>query len=199
MTARREIDWEALKRRLADSRAAVEQAASGRGHWAEELLHHRTEELARPPAAEPAGGLVRLLLARGAVERYALPLADVGRTLPVARWTPVPGAPPHLLGLIAVAGRVLRLFDVDRLCGAPTGIEEGGGHAVLLRHAARAPLALRFRTVEAVEERPAATLSFAHTPTRCVGALTGDRIAVLDVPAILHAVDGPPRNGKPDP
>ncbi|HEY0833429.1 MAG TPA: chemotaxis protein CheW, partial [Azospirillum sp.] len=167
------------------------------GPWAEDLLHRRTEELARPPAAEEDGaGRVRLLLARGAVERYALPIAEVGRTQPVARWTPVPGAPAHLLGLINVGGRVLRLFDVDRLCGAPAGIGEGpgdggGGHAVVLRRVLRAPLALRFRAVEAVEDRPAGTLTDA-TGSRYINALTGDRIAVLDVPAIVDDLDGSP-------
>lgn len=191
-----EIDWAALKRRLAASRAAVEQAAAGRGPWAENLLRRRTEELARPPMAEDGAGLVRVLLAHGAVERYALPIAEVGRTQPVARWTPVPGAPVHLLGLINVGGRVLRLFDVDRLCGAPAGIaagiDDGGGHAVILRRAMRAPVALRFRAVEAVEDRPADTLTGPST-ARYVNALTGDRIAVLDVPAIVNDLDGTPQ------
>jgi len=187
-----DIDWATLRRRLAASRAAVEQAAAGRGPWAEELLRRRTEELARPPVAEDGAGQVRLLLARGAVERYALPIAEVGRTQPVARWTPVPGAPAHLLGLINVGGRVLRLFDVDRLCGAPAGIDDGaGGFAVVLRRVARAPLALRFRAVDAVEERPAATLT-ETAPARYVNALTGDRVAVLDVPAIVNDLDGNP-------
>lgn len=189
-----EIDWAALKRRLAASCTAVEKASAGRGPWAEELLRRRTEELARPPEVEDGAGSVRLLLARGAVERYALPIAEVGRTQPVGRWTPVPGAPAHLLGLINVGGRVLRLFDVDRLCGAPAGIGGGlddgaGGHAVVLRRALRAPLALRFRAVEAVEDRPAGTLTDAAA-ARYVNALTGDRIAVLDVPAIVNDLDG---------
>ncbi|HYH22092.1 MAG TPA: chemotaxis protein CheW [Azospirillum sp.] len=192
----RDIDWAALKRRLAASRAAVEQASAGRGPWAEELLRHRTEELALPPEVEDGAGQVRLLLARGVVERYALPIAEVGRTQPVGRWTPVPGAPAHLLGLINIGGRVLRLFDVDRLCGASAGIGAGiddgaGGHAVVLRRALRAPLALRFRVVEAVEDRPAGTLTDA-APARYVNALTGDRIAVLDVPAIVNDLDGSP-------
>lgn len=191
--AREAIDWAALKRRLAASRAAMEEAGAGRGPWVEELLRRRTEELARPPAAEDGARRTALLLARGAVERYALPVAEVGRTLPVARWTPVPGAPAHLLGLINVGGRVMRLFDVDRLCGAPGGIDDGAGaYAVVLRRAARAPLALRFRAVEAVEDRPVDTLTGA-ADSRYVNALTEDRVAVLDVLAIVNDLDGSPR------
>jgi hypothetical protein len=56
----------------------------------------------------------------------------------------------------------------------------------------RAPLALRFRAVEAVEDRPADTLT-GGADSRYVNALTEDRVAVLDVLAIVNDLDGSPR------
>ncbi|MGQ9366928.1 chemotaxis protein CheW [Azospirillum sp. ST 5-10] len=187
------IDWDALRRRLARNRAAFHDAVAGRGRWTEDLLERRTAELARPPdETAGAGGTVRLLLARGAGGRYALDVRHVARVQPVSRWTPVPAAEPHLLGLIAVGGRVLRLFDVDRLCGAPPGLDGApGGYAVLLRGHRKVPVALRLRAVETVEERPEGAL---RPPLGVVlsfvKALGEDGLPLLDAEAIVKELDG---------
>ncbi|WP_035694054.1 chemotaxis protein CheW [Azospirillum halopraeferens] len=187
------IDWEALRRRLARGRAAFHDAVAGRGPWAEDLLDRRTAELARRPDDEAdAAPRVRLLLGRGATGRYALEVRHVSRVQPVVRWTPVPGAPSHLLGLITVAGRVLRLFDTDRLCGAPPGLDGiPGGFAVLLRGHRKAPVALRLRGVEAVEELRADRLRPRQGDgSAYVKALGDDGLVLLDAEAIVKELDG---------
>jgi chemotaxis-related protein WspB len=52
-------------------------------------------------------------------ERYALPLAGVERVLPVARLTPLPGAPPYVPGLLDLHGAPVPVVDLSKLAGCP--------------------------------------------------------------------------------
>jgi len=45
-------------------------------------------------------------------ETYALPVDDVEEIVPFGEPTPLPGAPPSLLGLVTVHGRVISVFDL---------------------------------------------------------------------------------------
>jgi purine-binding chemotaxis protein CheW len=49
--------------------------------------------------------------------RYALPLAAVERVVRAAEVTPLPAAPPVILGAISIAGRVLPVFNLRRRFG----------------------------------------------------------------------------------
>jgi chemotaxis-related protein WspB len=53
------------------------------------------------------------------VARYALPLAAIERVLPVARLTPLPGAPHFVPGLLDLHGEAIPVIDLSRLAGSP--------------------------------------------------------------------------------
>jgi purine-binding chemotaxis protein CheW len=187
------IDWQAVRERLDRSRAALERAFSGEGVWAQELLRRREHDLAevadKPESHRP---LAPMLVAHGHSIRYGLALRHLGNILPLPRLARVPGAAPELLGLIAVGGRVMRLFDVDRLCGNGVwgaGAEPEGGYAVLLRGLAR-PVALYIRAVEAVQDFDLPRLGTRSEAGPYIQAITEDRIAVLDMAAIIDRVKG---------
>lgn len=187
-TATGSIDWDQVRARIARQQAVLEEAFAGKGPWAEELLRRRTERLAGVGGTEAAESRL-VLIARGAATAYALEVRHLGRILPLPRVAPVPGAPAELLGLIAVGGRVLRLFDVDRLCGDPaasTGASSEGGYAVTLRGAAR-PAALRVEAVEAVRTLPASDLTRVGGG-EFVAAVTAERVAFLDIAAVLERI-----------
>lgn len=179
------IDWTAVRARLAEQQAALNDAFNGKGPWAEELLRRRTARLAEAAQAQEVPDAVPVLVARGTTATYAMEVSRLARILPLPRVTPVPGSPPELLGLIAVGGRVLRLFDVDRLCGDPAA-QASGGFVVALRDGAP-PTALRVASVEAVrplepgELRPSEGGQF-------IKAVTEERVALLDVAAILERI-----------
>ena len=157
---------------------------SSTGAWADELLRRRADELARTPAAvAEKAPAVPLLVGRGADGIYGLELRLLSRVVPLPRVARVPGGPPDLLGLIAIDGRVMRLFDVDRLCER-TAVPAGGGFAVVLRGGAR-PVALRLRTVDGVVELEPGRFGAPPEAGAFITAITPDRIAVLDVAAIL--------------
>ncbi|MGF7177369.1 chemotaxis protein CheW [Azospirillum doebereinerae] len=188
-----DVDWDVVRDRVARQSTAMDEAFSGRGPWADAILHRRAEELAeRPDTAGQARPLVPLLLARGAATLYGLELRHLTHIVPLPRLARVPGVSPAMLGVIAVGGKVMRLFDVDRLCGAaslPLPQEgEDGGYAVILRTGAGRPAALRVGSVERAadidpprQEAPPEAGAFIKT-------ITGDRTAILDMTALLDFV-----------
>lgn len=182
------IDWEAVRERLARTRREAEQAGAIGGAWADALLRRRADELATSGAEEDKAPTVPLLVGRGADGLYGLELRRLARIVPLPRVARVPGAPPELLGLIAIDGRVMRLYDVDRLCGR-TAVPAGGGFAVILRGGER-PVALRLRTVETIADLDLDALRTNVPPEagRFVTAITDGRIAVVDVAAILDTL-----------
>ncbi|HYH38846.1 MAG TPA: chemotaxis protein CheW [Azospirillum sp.] len=183
--ARSRIDWDEVRARLARQQAAMEDAFAGRGPWADELLRRRAVALAGDDGDGRAADALTVLVARGASTTYALEVRHLARILPLPRVAPVPGAPPELLGLIAAGGRVMRLFDIDRLCGGESGVD-AGGFAVTLRGGER-PAALRVAAVEAVRPLPAADLRPVDGG-RLIRAVTEERVALLDVAAVLERI-----------
>ncbi|WP_448207196.1 chemotaxis protein CheW [Azospirillum sp. sgz302134] len=157
------------------------------GPWGEALLRRRAEELAKTPAdAADTAPTIPLLVGRGADGLYGLELRHLARVVPLPRVARVPGAPPALLGLIAIDGRVMRLFDVDRLCGR-TAVPAGGGYAVVLRSRER-HAALRLRTLETVMDLDPGSPNAPPEAGPFVTTVTEGRIAVLDVAAILDSL-----------
>lgn len=61
----------------------------------------------------------QLLVLRLEDRRYALRLRDVERVLRMVEVTPLPEAPPSVLGVVNVEGRVLTVVDLRRCCGLP--------------------------------------------------------------------------------
>lgn len=187
------IDWATVHQRLARRNAAMEQAFAGTGPWAEQILRRRAEELAeRPDSIADDRPAISLLLARGAATLYGLELRHLVQIVPMPRLARVPGAVPAMLGVIAVGGKVMRLFDIDRLCGAassPMPRADGDpGHAVVLRTVGGRTAALRVRTVERVADIDPPRHAAPPEAGAFIKAITGDRVAVLDMAALLDFV-----------
>ena len=182
------IDWEAVHRRLERSREALDEAFSGRGAWTDELLRQREEELAEQAGASPdAGRHVPYLIVRGEGGRYALELRRLGLIQPLTRVVRVPGAPPELLGLIAVNGRAMRLFDLDRLCGNAAAASRAGGFAILLR-AMNRPTALRVQALETALDLDITRFGPRSEAGPFIQAFTEDHVAILDMAAIIDSL-----------
>lgn len=102
-----------------------------------------TTEVARPTRA--------FLVCDCGGDRFALALAQVAQVLPARPVTPLPGAPPAVLGLIAISGRVVSLIALARALGRGAEVASGEGHVVLLRGAG-VPVALAVDRVLGVAE-----------------------------------------------
>lgn len=197
--SRMTIDWSPVRERLARQNAALEEIFAGRGPWAEALLDRRAAELAAEEGGE-ASRLARptlpVLVARGAGGLYGLELRRLLQVVPLPRIARVPGAVPELLGVIAVGGKVMRIFDLDRLCGvwgeAAGGTERQGsgpgGHALVLRTGNRRPAALRVAGVERVTDVARPESPGGPEGGGLLRGLTPDRVAVIDMDLLIDAV-----------
>ena len=92
----------------------------GEQQAASELLSQRARELAVPVVEaniDEGRGFVMVQLCS---ERLAIDVKEVAELTDCPPFTPVPGAPPHLLGLAYHRGGLLRLVDVRERCGLDT-------------------------------------------------------------------------------
>jgi purine-binding chemotaxis protein CheW len=104
-----------------------------------DLRAERAAALARRGAAagESETGVDHLVCACGS-ERYGLPVTAVAQILPMRPCTPMPGAVPALIGLVALSGRIVGVLSLARALGRPDAApdpESDGGHLVVLRSA----------------------------------------------------------------
>lgn len=93
----------------------------------------------------------KLLSFQLAGERHAVPLEAVERVVHAVAVTPLPGAPPDVLGVIDVAGEVVPVFSLHVRFGLPSRALSLGDQFVLVRFGARRG-ALVVDAVEAVVE-----------------------------------------------
>src|ERR1700686_1003281 len=101
--------------------------------------------------------LAQLVVFRLDERRYALPLAVVERVVRAVDVTPLPKAPPIVLGAIDVHGRVLPVLNVRRRFLIPDR-EIGPADWFLLAHTARHTVVLVVDESEGVVERPQAEI-----------------------------------------
>ncbi|CAO3357452.1 chemotaxis protein CheW [Azospirillum melinis] len=194
--SRASIDWDAVREKVAHRNAALEATFAGRGPWADAVLARRAQELAEVPQLDDEAGTgTPMLVARGAETLYGLELRHLGHIVPMPRLARVPGAPPAILGVIAVAGKVMRLFDLDRLCSGThagaAGIDRPGyapGYAIVLRTGTGRPAALRLHEVERVADIVLSRTSVPAEAGPLVRAITAERMAILDMAALLDLV-----------
>jgi chemotaxis signal transduction protein len=85
--------------------------------------------LATTPAMTTRQGELLLIVGIGA-QRYALPVAAVARVLPMAAPTPLPAAPPGVVGVIPFRGALLPVVDPRPRLGQPTVAQQPDQHLV---------------------------------------------------------------------
>ncbi|MCJ2034460.1 chemotaxis protein CheW [Methylobacterium sp. J-068] len=139
------------------------RAGVGRASTPDALREERTRALARRGHAATAAAAARsyLVCACGA-DRFGLALGQVAQVLPGRVPTPLPGAPPAILGLIALSGRVVSLLALARALGRSADADHAAGHVVLVR-GATIPVALAVDRVVGVAEIPDAALDTAYS------------------------------------
>lgn len=107
------IDWEAIRRRVAE---AVSASAPDRARSTDEvgrILAERARALASVAVelAPPSESLAVVPFSRDGAE-YAVEAGSVLEVVPLRRLTPLPHAPPAVLGLIAHRGEIVLVVDL---------------------------------------------------------------------------------------
>jgi purine-binding chemotaxis protein CheW len=106
--------WAQLRERLAEFERRIDQEFSPDPGEHQERLLQRTREWARSVEETRPDSLIELLSFTLGEELYAIETLHVGAVLPLPHFTPLPGTPPFVLGIVNVRGLVsvldLRVF-----------------------------------------------------------------------------------------
>ena len=101
--------------------------------------------------------LIRVVVFRLDEQRYALPLATVERVIRAVEVTSLPKAPPVVLGVIDVAGRVLPVLNIRRRFRLPER-EISPADQFVIAHTAQRTVALVMDEAQGVLERGASAV-----------------------------------------
>jgi purine-binding chemotaxis protein CheW len=182
------IDWREVRQRL---ELAAERLHRGITPEKEkEILKARAQSLARETGRDETRAerleVLEFLLAS---ERYAIEISHVRETIPLKRFTPVPCAPPFVLGLINVRGRILSVIDLKKFFDLP---EKGltDLNKVIILNDGGMEFGILADVVNGVREIPLADLQ-PSLPTltgirqEYLKGVTGERLVVLDGARLL--------------
>ena len=150
------------------------------------ILRRRAAELARVPVVDDrADETLEVVEFSLAGERYGAESGLVTEVLPFSNCTPLPCTPPFVLGLINVRGRFVHAIEIGRFLGLPARGIVDLHHLLIVRHGG-VELGIVADLVAGLRRVPPASLQ--PPPAALAGHLRGmtaERLAVLDLPAIL--------------
>lgn len=178
--------WHRIRERL----AAISSAAEPDRGSARAILDARARRLAAvPPAPEPPGSRLDVVIFGLADERYALEMGFVCEVRRFTDFTPVPDAPGFLIGLTHHRGDVLPVIDLRKFFGAaPRGLSDLS--RLLVVGTDRPEIAVPADSVPEVAALPVASIGppppgRAHIADRHLRGVTADAVTVLDGEALL--------------
>ncbi|HSO08452.1 MAG TPA: chemotaxis protein CheW [Desulfoprunum sp.] len=117
--AKGRFDWDEVHRRM---KAVGEAIAGGYASSPEErtrVLRQRAARLARAEETEDAVEVLEVVEFLLAHEHYGIESRHIREVYPLKDYTPLPGVPSFVLGLINVRGRILSVVDIKKFFALP--------------------------------------------------------------------------------
>ena len=189
-STRIQIDWEAIRHRVATTHAAALGEDAMQDHERRRILRERSRELAREDsAATTAADWLQVVEFDLAGERYGVELKSVREVCMLKELTPVPGTPGFVLGIINLRGEIRTVIDLKKFFELPCkGITEL--NKIIMLHVDGMELGILADFILGVRAVPVASLQpTLPTLTGVRGdylrGLTHDRLVVLDAAKLL--------------
>ncbi|MCI0407905.1 MAG: chemotaxis protein CheW [Acidobacteria bacterium] len=185
------LNWQESYTRLERTRQALEAGGNVPPEEAKRILAGRAQVLAKPLEEAPTvTDTLELLVFSIARERYGIETAYILEVVSLPGLTPVPSAPPFVLGVVNHRGRILPVLDLRRLLGmAGHGIVEGS--RVVAVQAGGMPFGIFADAVAGTVRVSAQNVS--PSPVIATGdhqavvrGVTEEMIAVLDLEALAR-------------
>jgi purine-binding chemotaxis protein CheW len=126
--------WAHLRERLADFERRIGQGFSPDPEEHQERLLQRTREWSRSVEETRPDSLVELLSFTLGEELYAIETGHVGAVLPLPHFTPLPGTPPFVLGIVNVRGHIVSVLDLRVFFELPIEGLSDKNYLVVLRN-----------------------------------------------------------------
>ncbi len=191
--AGREIDWHKLRQRMAAVNAAMERGWTRSPGEKIRILKERAERLAHSEPQRDPGESIEVVEFRLAREHYAIESGYIREVYPLREYTPLPGVPPFVLGLLNVRGRIISVVDIKKFFDMEEkGISELNKVIIIgdqtMEFGILADAIIGVRNIAAGDlEQPLTTLTGIHL--KFVRGVNQDRLVVLDALSILTDPD----------
>ena len=183
------IDWSEVRRRMDTARASIEHGSAPTPEEKRSILKTRARALARKPEGGAAKEFIEIVEFRLALENYGIASAFVNEVYPLKDFTPLPGAPPFVLGIVNVRGRIISVVDLKKFFDLP---EKGLGEldkVIILRNErmefgilADVILGARRIPLDAIRNAPATITGIG---AEYIKGITEQRTIILDAENIL--------------
>lgn len=156
---------------------------------AKRILQERARLLAQEPPPAPTGEVIEVVEFVLGNEHYGVASTLVREVYPLKDFTPLPGTPDFILGLMNVRGQILSITDLRTLFGLPEKGLTTANRVIILKNANR-EFAILADTIVGIRTIPLATLQEGlPTLTGLAGefikGITPDRLAILDGEKLL--------------
>ncbi len=185
----RHTDWDEIHRRVAAVNAAIDSGWTPSPEDKRRILKDRAKILAREKdhmISETTIEIVEFLLAK---EHYGIESAWVREVYPLKDYTPLPGVPSFVLGLVNVRGRILSVVDIKQFFEMPDkGISDLNKIIIInddtMEFGILADAIIGVRSIAVSEiHQPLPTLTGIRE--EFLKGMTGERLVVLDAVKIL--------------
>ncbi len=185
------IDWSDIRRQVETAREALAPGAAPSPEEKRAILKARAVALAREPQqATTAQEFLEIIEFRLASETYGIESAFVREIYPLKDFTPLPGTPPFVIGIVNVRGQILSVVDLGKFFNLP---DKGGlgqlSTVIVLRNEqmefgilADAIVGARPLALNTIQAPPPTVSGIGATYLRGV---TAERMIILDAAKIL--------------
>lgn len=185
----RQIDWEEIHRRIGAVNTAIESGWALGPDDRRRILKERAVLLARETTMKEEGDSIEIVKFLLANEHYGIESRFIREVYPLRDYTPLPGVPPFVLGLLNVRGRIISMIDIKKFFDMP---EKGIGdlNKVIIVHNDNMEFGILADAILGVERiavgdigPPLPTLTGIRE--EYLQGVTGGRTAILDAARIL--------------
>ncbi|MEW6368588.1 MAG: chemotaxis protein CheW [Acidobacteriota bacterium] len=113
-----ELDWDTIRGRLSRVRAALEGTIEESVERSRRVMDERARLLAGiPEPARPAEEVMELVTMALGAESYAIETRYVREIARLVDFTPVPGTPAFVIGIMNLRGEIVAIMDLRRFFG----------------------------------------------------------------------------------
>lgn len=183
-------DWGEIHRRLERTAAALAAEALPAGEARQAILKARARALAlEPPSIADAQQLLEIVEFRLGAEIFGVGAAFVREICPLREFTPLPGTPPFVLGIINLRGQILSVVDLKKIFALP---EKGLGqlNKVIVLNNEQMEFGILADEILGTRPIPTETIQAAPPTVAGLGAqyllgVTGEQTIILDAEKIL--------------
>ena len=185
------INWTEIHQRVERARDALAQGAVLSALESRAVMRTRARALAQEHVQTgPAAATFEVVEFSLASETYAFEAAFVREVYPLKDYTPIPGVPPFVLGIVNVRGQIMSVIDLKKFFDLPE-IGLGQLNKLIILRGEQMELGILADDILGARSIDLEALQSAPSTVSGIGAqylrgVTAERVVVLDAAKLLH-------------